>query len=228
MDYRKVYESWLGDSSVDEITKAELRGIASDEREIEDRFYQELEFGTGGLRGVLGAGSNRLNIYTIRKATQGLANYILSQPDKGARASVAIAHDCRRMSPEFSREAALVLNGNGIKTYVFDSLRPTPLLSFAVRHLGCTAAPSHNPPEYNGYKVYWSDGGQTPYPRDGEIITEVKRVTDFSQIKTLDYDEAVINGLYNVAPGSVDDEYVKNVKAQLMHPEIIGGSDLKN
>ncbi len=209
----------------------ELRGIAENEHEIEDRFHKELDFGTGGLRGVIGAGSNRLNIYTIRKATQGLANYILSQPGFKTGASVAIAHDCRRMSPEFSREAALVFNGNGIKTYVFDGLRPTPLLSFAVRHLGCTAGivitASHNPPEYNGYKVYWTDGGQTPYPRDEEIISEVNRVTDFSQIKTLPRDEAIAKGLYNTAPSSVDDVYIENVKAQLMHPEIIPESDLK-
>jgi phosphoglucomutase len=209
MDYRKTYSNWLNDPSVDEATKEELRKIAGDEREIEDRFYKELDFGTGGLRGVLGAGSNRLNIYTIRKATQGLANYILMQPDYNGDAAVAIAHDCRRMSPEFSTEAALVLNGNGIKTYVFDSLRPTPVLSFAVRHLHCTAGivitASHNPPEYNGYKVYWSDGGQTPYPRDEEIITQVGRVTDFSQIKTIPREEAVSKGLYNIAPPSLDD-----------------------
>jgi phosphoglucomutase len=237
MDYKTRYDQWLNDPVVDEATKEELRAI-SDEREIEDRFYKDLDFGTGGLRGVLAAGANRLNIYTIRKATQGLANYILSQATENTAAadsstpfSVAIAHDSRRMSPEFSREAALVLNGNGIKTYVFDSLRPTPVLSFAVRHLGCAAGivitASHNPPEYNGYKCYWSDGGQVPYPRDEEIIGEVNKVTSFSQIKTMAPEEAEAKGLYNIAPPSVDDAYIAAVKACCLHPEIIPESDIK-
>ena len=184
MSYMDNYKSWLDNDYIDEATKAELRQIEGDEKEIEDRFYKDLEFGTGGLRGVIGAGTNRLNIYTIRKATQGLANFIISEgaQDKG----VAIAFDSRRMSPEFSKEAALCLNANGIKTYRFDTLRPTPELSFALRELGCTAGivitASHNPPEYNGYKVYWEDGAQITAPKDKQIITEVNKVTDLSQV----------------------------------------------
>jgi len=230
MNYQTVYEKWLNDPTIDNATKAELQSIANDPKEIEDRFYRELEFGTGGMRGVLGAGTNRLNIYTIRKATQGLANYILGQAtDK--QPAVAIAHDCRHMSPEFSREAALVLNANGIKTYVFDSLRPTPLLSFAVRHLGCISGivitASHNPPEYNGYKVYWQDGGQCTFPRDEAIITEVQKVTDFNMIKTTSEADALAAGLFNVAAASVDEAFLQNVMAQCQNPDIIPASDIK-
>jgi len=231
MNFQDVYESWLNDPAIDAATKAELKDIANNPKEIEDRFYKELDFGTGGLRGVLGAGSNRLNVYTIRKATQGLANYILSSDAYKPGMGVAIAHDSRRMSPEFSTEAALVLCANGIKTYTFDSLRPTPLLSFAVRHLGCVAGivvtASHNPPEYNGYKVYWSDGGQCPYPRDEAIIKEVEKVTDFSMVKTMPKAEAMEKGLFNIAPPTVDDEFIRNVKAQCLNPEIIPTSDIK-
>ncbi|MCL2284830.1 MAG: phospho-sugar mutase [Firmicutes bacterium] len=231
MSYQLLYENWLNDPTIDEATKAELRAISSDPKEIEDRFYKELEFGTGGMRGVLGAGTNRLNIYTIRKATQGLANYILASDAYKPGMGVAIAHDSRRMSPEFSTEAALVLNANGIKTYIFDSLRPTPLLSFAVRYLGCVAGivitASHNPPEYNGYKVYWSDGGQCPYPRDEAIIQEVQKVTDFNMVKTILLVEAKDKGLFNIADSFVDDAFIANVKAQCLNPEIIPGSDIK-
>jgi len=232
------YKKWLIDPTIDDATKAELRSIANDPKEIEDRFYRELEFGTGGMRGVLGAGTNRLNIYTIRKATQGLANYILASQNVGAAIgrpsctpAVAIAHDCRRMSPEFSAEAALVLNANGIKTYVFDALRPTPLLSFAVRHLGCVAGivitASHNPPEYNGYKVYWQDGAQCTFPRDEAIIAEVQKVTDFSMVKTMPKADAVREGLFNVATPNVDDAFLQNVKAQCQNPDIIPQSGIK-
>ena len=228
MNCQTVYEKWLNDPAVDNATKAELQSIVNNPKEIEDRFYRELEFGTGGMRGILGAGTNRLNIYTIRKATQGLANYINSET--GPK-SVAIAHDCRRMSPEFAREAALVLNANGIKTYVFDSLRPTPLLSFAVRHLGCIAGivitASHNPPEYNGYKVYWQDGGQCTFPRDEGIITEVQAVTDFGMIKTIPEADAIAAGLFNVAAPGVDDAFLQNVIAQCQNPDIIPASDIK-
>jgi phosphoglucomutase len=188
MDARKTYEFWLEDSYFDEGTKAELRGIAGDVGEIEERFYRDLEFGTGGLRGIIGAGTNRMNIYTVRKATQGLANFILKEnaQDKGA----AIAFDSRNMSPEFAEEAALCLAANGIKAYIFPSLRPTPMLSFALRELGCTAGivvtASHNPPEYNGYKVYWEDGAQITFPKDKEIIGEVNAITDYGQVKTMD------------------------------------------
>jgi len=231
MDYNKAYESWLNSPIIDEATKAELKAIAGNAKEIEDRFYKDLDFGTGGLRGVIGAGTNRLNIYTIRKATQGLANYILASDVYKPGMAVAIAHDCRNMSPEFSNEAALVLNANGIKTYVFDSLRPTPLLSFAVRHLGCVAGivvtASHNPPEYNGYKVYWSDGGQCPYPRDEAIITEVQKVTDFSLVKTMERADAEAKGLFNIAALSVDDEFIANVLAQRLNPQVAAASDIK-
>ena len=229
MDYQKVYESWRANPTIDDETKAELKAIADNPKEIEDRFYKDLDFGTGGLRGVIGAGTNRLNIYTIRKATQGLANYILSSDVYKPDMAVAIAHDCRNMSPEFANEAALVLNANGIKTYTFDSLRPTPLLSFAVRHLGCVAGivvtASHNPPEYNGYKVYWSDGGQCPYPRDEEIITQVQKVTDFSMVKTISREDAEAKGLFNIAAAEVDDEFNKNVLAQRLNPDM--KSDIK-
>ena len=231
MGYRDVYEKWISDPGIDQATKDELLAIAGDEREIEDRFFRDLEFGTGGLRGVLGAGSNRLNIYTIRKATQGLANYILKADDYVPGMGVAIAHDSRRMSPEFTMEAALVFNANGIKTYVFDSLRPTPLLSFAVRYLGCIAGivitASHNPPEYNGYKAYWSDGGQCTSPRDNDIIAEVNNITDFSMIQTMGHAEAVKNGLYCFAPPDVDDAYVANVRACCINADIIPDSDIK-
>ena len=180
MDYQKVYEEWISDSYFDEGTKEELKAIANDENEIKERFYKNLEFGTAGLRGIIGAGTNRLNIYTVRKATQGLANYILKRDAKDR--GVAIAYDSRRMSPEFADEAALCLAANGIKAYVFDALRPTPELSFAVRELHCIAGinitASHNPPEYNGYKVYWEDGAQITPPHDKGIMDEVEAVTD--------------------------------------------------
>lgn len=232
MDYRKVYEQWASDSYFDEKTRAELKAIENDDKEIQERFYKELEFGTGGLRGIIGAGTNRMNVYTVSKATQGFANYIKKQGDSAVKMGVAIAYDSRRMSPEFAETAALVLNGNGIKTYLFESLRPTPVLSFAVRHLGATAGivitASHNPPEYNGYKAYWADGGQVPFPRDMEIIKEVSAVTDFKDIKKAEKEQAEKDGLFNIVGKEVDDEYVKNVKAQLINPDIIKShSDLK-
>lgn len=223
MDYKKLYEEWLTNPYFDENTKAELKAIEADENEIKERFYKELEFGTAGLRGVIGAGVNRMNIYTVRKATQGLANYINKQgkADKG----VAIAFDSRRMSPEFADEAALCLNANGIKAYVFESLRPTPELSFAVRELKCIAGinitASHNPPEYNGYKVYWEDGAQITPPHDGGIMSEVKAITDFTTVKTMDKDEAVKAGLYNVIGSEIDDKYIAELKKQVKCPEAI-------
>jgi len=231
MDYLQEYKKWLSDAYIDEGTKAELKSIENDEAEIKERFFKNLEFGTGGLRGILGAGSNRLNVYTVRKATQGLANYIIKQGPQAMSKGVVIAYDCRRMSREFCTESALVLNGNGIITYIFDSLRPTPLLSFAVRYLKCTAGivitASHNPPEYNGYKVYWEDGGQTPYPRDEEIIAEVNLISDFSQIKLADRSEAEAGGLFLVAGSNVDDAYIEQVKSQCVNPEVIPKSDLR-
>ena len=223
MSYREQYDFWLQDAYFDEKTKEELRGIAGDEKEIEDRFYKELEFGTGGLRGGIGAGTNRMNIYTVRKATQGLANYIISQG--GKEKGVAIAYDSRRMSPEFADVAALCLAANGIKAYVFDALRPTPELSFALRTLHCISGivitASHNPPEYNGYKAYWEDGAQVAAPRDKEIIDEVKKVTDYGQVKTMDKEEAIAAGLYQVIGKEIDDAYMVELKKQIIHPEII-------
>lgn len=223
MEYKALYQEWLESDYFDEETKNELKAIADNESEIEDRFYRELEFGTGGLRGVLGAGTNRMNVYTVRKATQGLANYILKQgtEEKG----VAIAYDSRRMSPEFAEVTALCLNANGIKAYVFSSLRPTPELSFALRQLGCTAGivitASHNPPEYNGYKVYWEDGAQITSPRDKEIIGEVMAVPGFASAKTMNKEDAVSKGLYNVIGEEIDDAYMAELKKQIIHPEVI-------
>ena len=223
MGYMEEFKFWLEDEYFDAATKAELQEISNNEKEIEDCFYRELEFGTGGLRGVIGAGTNRINIYTVRKATQGLANYILKQgtQEKG----VAIAYDSRFMSPEFADEAALCLAANGIKAYVFDALRPTPELSFALRTLGCTAGivvtASHNPPEYNGYKVYWEDGAQITAPKDKEIITEVKAITDYHTVKTMDKDAAMAAGLYVVIGKEIDDAYMVELKKQVIHPEII-------
>ncbi len=223
MTYRELYQSWLDDPYFDEDTKAELRSIEGNEAEIEDRFYRSLEFGTGGLRGVRGAGTNRMNIYTVRQATQGLANYIVAHngQDKG----VAISHDSRILSPEFAREAAKCLNANGIKTYLFESLRPTPELSFAVREFGCIAGimvtASHNPREYNGYKVYWEDGAQVTPPHDTGIMAEVAKITDFAMVKTMDEDDARALGLFNVIGSDFDDKFIAQVKAQSIHPEII-------
>jgi len=225
MDYKQVYEQWLNDDYFDENTRNELKAIENDEKEIKERFYKNLEFGTGGLRGIIGAGTNRMNIYTVSKATQGLANYIAIAGDDAKKKGVAIAYDSRRMSPEFAETAALVLNGNGIKTYLFDELRPTPVLSFAVRHLDCIAGivvtASHNPPEYNGYKVYWSDGAQVPPPYDAEIIDEVNKITDFKVIKKAEKEQAQKDGLFNIIGKEVDDAYDKNVIAQSINPDII-------
>lgn len=223
MEYRKQYEAWLTNEYFDEATKAELRALEGDEKEIEDRFYKELEFGTGGLRGVIGAGTNRMNIYTVRKATQGLANYI--KACKGEEKGVAIAYDSRKMSPEFADEAALCLNANGIRAYVFPSLRPTPELSFAVRELKCIAGivitASHNPREYNGYKVYWEDGAQITPPHDKNILAEVAKVTNYSDVYTMDKDKAVEEGMYQVISSEIDDKYMEELKKQSIHPEMI-------
>ena len=219
MDYKKVYEEWLNSPYFDEETKAELRGIARDENEIRERFYAELEFGTAGLRGIIGAGTNRMNVYTVRKATQGLANYIAKV--NGQSRGVAIAYDSRHMSPEFADVAALCLAANGIKAYVFESLRPTPELSFAVRQLHCIAGinitASHNPPEYNGYKVYWEDGAQITPPHDTGIMAEVKAVTDYAKVYTMEKKEAEEKGLYQVIGKDIDDPYIEALKSQVIH-----------
>ena len=223
MEARKEYESWCENPFFDEMIKKELLAIKDNEMEIQDRFYKELEFGTGGLRGVMGAGTNRMNIYTVRRATQGLANYIIRE--KGEKKGVAIAYDSRNYSAEFAREAALCLAANGIGAYLFDSLRPTPMLSFAVRKLGCIAGivitASHNPPEYNGYKVYWEDGAQITAPKDKEIIGEVKKVTDYAKVRTMKLEEAVKKGLYHVIGMELDDCYMEELKKLVIHPEVI-------
>ncbi|MCI9610768.1 MAG: phospho-sugar mutase [Eubacterium sp.] len=223
MDYKEMYQQWLDNPYFDEETKAELTSIAGNEKEIEDRFYMDLEFGTAGLRGVIGAGTNRMNVYTVRKATQGLANYILSV--KGEAKGVAIAYDSRHMSPEFADVAALCLAANGIKAYVFESLRPTPELSYAVRRLGCIAGinitASHNPPEYNGYKVYWEDGAQITPPHDSGIMDEVKKVTDYASCKTMPLDEAKAAGLYQTIGADIDDPYIEELKSLVLHQDSI-------
>ena len=231
MGYKEIYNEWLTNAYFDADTKAELERIASDENEIKERFYTDLEFGTAGLRGIIGAGTNRMNIYTVRKATQGLANYILKSGN--AEKGVAIAFDSRRMSPEFAQEAACCLAANGIKAYVFDSLRPTPELSYAVRKLGCIAGinitASHNPPEYNGYKVYWEDGAQITPPHDKGIMDEVKAVTDYTTMKTMPAEDAKAVGLYEVIGAEVDDAYIAEPKKQVIHQDAIDavGKDLK-
>ena len=223
MSYMETYREWCTNPYFSEETRAELEAIKDNEAEIEDRFYRQLEFGTGGLRGVIGAGTNRMNIYTVRQATQGLANYIISQ--NGQEKGVAIAHDSRIMSPEFAEEAALCLNANGIRAYVFDSLRPTPELSFAVRELGCVSGivitASHNPREYNGYKVYWEDGAQITPPHDKNILAEVAKVTSFTQVKTMTKEDAVKAGLFVTIGKEIDDRYMEELKKQSIHPEII-------
>ena len=268
MGYREAYESWLNNPYFDEDTKQELRNIANDEKEMEDRFYMDLEFGTAGLRGVIGAGTNRMNVYTVRKATQGLSNYIIKvgaqakgvaiaydsrrmSPEfaneaalclalanyiikqGGADKGVAIAFDSRHMSPEFAMEAAMTLAANGIKAYKFESLRPTPELSYAVRYLGCTAGinvtASHNPPEYNGYKVYWEDGAQITPPHDSGIMAEVKAVTDYATTKTMSKEDAVAAGLYEVIGANIDDPYIAELKKLVLNQDAINAvaDDLK-
>ena len=231
MDYKEVYEQWLSNPYFDEATKEELKNIAEDDNEIKERFYMDLEFGTAGLRGIIGAGTNRMNIYVVRRATQGLANYI-AKVDKKSQ-GVAIAYDSRHMSPEFAEEAALCLAANGIKAYIFESLRPTPELSFAVRHLGCVAGinvtASHNPPEYNGYKVYWEDGAQITPPHDSGIMGEVKSISDWNTVKTMDKTEAEKAGLFQVIGKEVDDAYMAELKKQVLHMDAIKaeGKNLK-
>lgn len=225
MEYKKRYEMWLNDTYFDEETRVELKQIKNNDIEIQERFYKDLDFGTGGLRGIIGAGTNRMNIYTVRKATQGLANYIIKDSVDGDNKGVAIAYDSRNMSPEFSMEAALVLNANGIKTYVFESLRPTPELSFAIRKLGCIAGivvtASHNPAEYNGYKVYWEDGAQITSPKDTEIIKEVYNVKSYSEVKTMNFEEAIEQGLYNEIGETIDNFYIDKLKKLVINNNAI-------
>lgn len=223
MDYKKIYEEWLSNPYFDEATKEELRAISEDENEIKERFYKDLEFGTAGLRGIIGAGINRMNIYVVRRATQGLANYIIKQGGQGK--GVAIAYDSRHMSPEFAEEAALTLAANGIKAYKFESLRPTPELSFAVRELNCIAGlnitASHNPPEYNGYKVYWEDGAQFTPPHDKGVTEEVLAISDLSTVKTISREEAEAAGKYEIIGQEIDDKFIAHVKAQVVNQDAI-------
>ena len=224
VDYMESYKSWLEADYIDSETKSELMDINGNDSEIKERFYKELEFGTGGLRGIMGAGTNRMNIYTVGRATQGIADYIKKNTSDGNIRGVAIAYDSRNMSSDFAKRSALVLCANGIKAYVFDSLRPTPELSFAVRHLGCIAGivitASHNPPEYNGYKVYWEDGAQVTSPKDKEIINSVNAV-NIPDVKIMDFDKAVEAGLYVTIGKEIDDEYIKNVKSQALNSYIV-------
>ncbi len=219
----KQYDLWCSDLYFDQETRDELKKISGNTGEIEDRFYRSLEFGTGGLRGVIGAGTNRMNRYTVRRASQGLANYIIKE--KAQEKGIAIAYDSRRMSPEFARETALCMAANGIIAYVFPSLRPTPMLSFALRELGCTAGvvitASHNPAEYNGYKVYWEDGAQITAPKDKEIIEEVNAITDFSRVKTMDLETAKCKGLYREIGPEMDDKYMEALKKLVLGSEEI-------
>lgn len=223
MNYLEEYKRWCEDPSFDEETKKELLEIKNDEEEIKDRFYKELEFGTAGLRGIIGMGTNRMNKYTVGKATQGLANYIIEQGTQDM--GVAISYDSRKMSDEFSMQTALILNANGIKTYLFESLRPVPELSFAIRQLKCTAGimitASHNPPKYNGYKVYWDDGSQIISPRDKDIIAKVRGITDFKEIKTMNREEAIEKGLFNVIGKDMDDKFINKLKSLVLNPEIV-------
>lgn len=231
MDYKATYEQWIENPYFDEETKKELLAVKEDENEIKERFYMDLEFGTAGLRGIIGAGTNRMNIYVVRRATQGLANYI-AKVNKQSQ-GVAIAYDSRHMSPEFAQEAALCLAANGIKAFLFESLRPTPELSFAVRHLGCVAGinitASHNPPEYNGYKVYWEDGAQITPPHDSGIMAEVKAIADWNTVKTMDKEAAEAAGLFEVIGQAIDDAYIAELKKQVIHMDAIEaeGKNLK-
>ncbi len=232
MDYKKIYEKWLNDDYFDNDTKNELLKIKDNEKEIEERFYKDLEFGTGGLRGVIGAGTNRFNIYTVSKATKGLADYILAQKEYTREKGVAIGYDSRFMSQQFAEITALVLNANGIKTYLYEELKPTPMVSFAIRELGCIAGvmitASHNPPEYNGYKIYGEDGAQVPPPKDTEIIKYVENVKDFKDIKKLDKEEAIKQGLFNIIDKEIEKRYDEIVLKHIINKdEIEKAVDLK-
>ncbi len=231
MNYLEEYKKWCESEEFDEETKKELIEIKDNEKEIEDRFYKELEFGTAGLRGVIGAGTNRMNKYTVGKATQGLAEFII---EKGTQnKGVAISYDSRHMSKEFGKQTALILNANGIKTYLFENLRPVPELSFAVRNLGCTAGvmitASHNPAKYNGYKVYWDDGAQIISPVDKQIIEKVRNIDSYSKIKTINEEEAKKSGLFNIIGTDMDEKYLDTLKKLVLNPEIIKeiGKNLK-
>ncbi|AXU54657.1 TPA: phospho-sugar mutase [Clostridioides difficile] len=226
MDYKNNYEMWLNSPYFDEQTKNELLSIKDDEKEIQDRFYKNLEFGTGGLRGIIGAGTNRINIYTVRRATLGVLNYIMkTQGEEGKQKGIVIAHDSRYMSREFCIEVAKTLSAYGVKAYIFEELKPTPELSFVVRYLKCAMGivitASHNPKEYNGYKVYDSDGGQICIDMANDIIAEVNKIDDYSTIKSIDFEEALSKNLITILDNEVDDEFIKAVKKQVLRQNII-------
>lgn len=229
MSYKNIYETWLKSSYFDEKSKEELKSIQNDENEIKDRFYKDLEFGTGGLRGIIGLGTNRINKYVVSKVSQGFANYLLNQQNPDKNLAVAISYDTRNKSYEFAKFASLVLNANGIKTYLFKNFAPTPVLSFAVRELNCLGGimitASHNPPEYNGYKVYGSDGAQLCYPRDEELITFVNNVSDFSHIKSMEEDESLNQGLLNFVGEDLLEKYTQTVVNQMINDDV--NRDLK-
>jgi phosphoglucomutase len=226
MEHKKRYELWRDNPALDNDTRAELLSIENDENEIMERFHQDLAFGTGGLRGILGAGTNRMNVYTVRRASQGLADYILENTADGKARGVVVSHDSRRYSRKFALETALIMVQNGIRAYIFPDLRPTPQLSFAIRRLGCIAGvmvtASHNPPEYNGYKAYWSDGGQFVAPQDGEVIAYVNKIQDFAGLKAADEAEALKSGMLTILDDSIDDDYMREVMAQCLSPDVIG------
>ena len=225
MEHIRRYKLWRDNPSLDADTRAELLSIENDENEVQERFHQDLAFGTGGLRGILGAGTNRMNIYTVRRASQGLADYILENTTDGAARGVVVSHDSRRYSRKFALEAALIMVQNGIKAYIFEDLRPTPQLSFAIRRLGCIAGvmvtASHNPPEYNGYKAYWSDGGQFVFPQDEDVIAYVNKIDDLAGLKSANEDEAIKSGMLTILDNSIDDEYMREVLAQSLNPDVI-------
>ena len=222
MDYQEVYEEWLNSEYIDSKTKKELKSIKDNKKEIEERFYKDLEFGTAGMRGIIGNGTNRMNKYTVTKATQGLANYIKKNNPK--KKPVVISYDSRHFSKEFSEETALCLNANGIKTYVFEKLAPVPELSFAVRNLKCIAGvmitASHNPAKYNGYKVYWDDGSQIVDPVASELIAEVNKV-EIKDVKTISKTDAINKGLYNKVDKEIEKDYINTVAKLILNPDVI-------
>ncbi|MDW7674232.1 MAG: hypothetical protein SCK28_06835 [Bacillota bacterium] len=224
MNYMDNFKKWIDIEIINEEVRKELLAIQNNDAEIKERFYKNLEFGTGGLRGIIGAGTNRINIYTVRKATQGLANFINQSSSNENISSVAIAYDSRHFSDIFAEEAALVLAANNIKAYVFDSLRPTPELSFAVRHLNCDAGivitASHNPPEYNGYKVYGSDGGQITLETANAIISEINKLDIFDDVKTCIKEDAINRVLLSYIGDDVDKEYLNRVTELSINPYI--------
>ena len=225
MEYMKRYAAWRDNAAFDDATRAELAAIADNTNEIEERFFQDLEFGTGGLRGILGAGTNRMNTYTVRRASQGLADYILAKAPDGKQRGVVISHDSRRFSREFALDTALIMVQNGIKAFVFTDLRPTPQLSFAIRHLGCISGvmvtASHNPPEYNGYKAYWDDGSQFVAPEDAEVIKCVNKIEDLASLKAANKEEALKSGMLTILGDDIDAAYMAAVMKQSLSPEII-------